>query len=318
MIPATRPRLTSLSVPRFRLALWAVFLGTLVLSLVVLHAIAHAGVAATAAPSTVLDPGGLLGLLLTGHYLPAVGAALVLGVGLLRAGGGSFWPWLNTKLGGYALAYVTSYALYLGTAWQSGAPWDAHLLLLAFGAALTASGVLDHWRDVVAALTGSAPLPPAKISAVVLLVLMLGAAGMATLGASACDNPKVKAAEHALWDCTAPQRADAVAAVTPAVISVIKAAASADGKLIDTSTVKSAITKANLFSEAGILLSCALASAVAILEGGEAPGTAVSALSVSGAPAPRIDPAAVAKLWAEVSSTQLAGAHFQVTGGRVL
>lgn len=151
--------------------------------------------------------------------------------------------------------------------------------------------------------------------------LACGAIGVAwiavasgTLSLTGCTNPKVQAVEKALWDCTAPERAAAVDAITPTVISVIKAAGSADGKLIDTSTVKSAITKANVLSEAGILLSCALASAVAILE---APAPAPA----PGAPAASpyaLDPAAVARVWAEVKAGQLGNAGFVVAGGRVL
>ena len=125
------------------------------------------------AVAVAADPGGLLGMLLAGRYLPAVGMALVVGVGLLRSGGVKIWPWLGTKLGGYVLAYVTTYALYLGTAWQAGSPWDAHLFLTAFAAALGASGVLDHWRDFLGATTKSAtdpvvtmppPVPPPSVS----------------------------------------------------------------------------------------------------------------------------------------------------------
>ncbi len=138
--------------------------------------------------------------------------------------------------------------------------------------------------------------------------------GLSLSGAAGCTNPKVQAVEHALWDCTAPERADAVNAITPTVVSVIKAAGSADGKLIDTSTVKAAITKANVLSEAGVLLSCALASAVSILE---TPAPAPT----PGAPAASsyaLDPAAVAKVWADVKASQLGNAGFVVAGGRVL
>lgn len=109
-------------------------------------AIAETG---TASP----DPTGLLALLLSAQWLPAVGSALVMAVGLARYGAAKIWPWFATKRGGYVLAYVTTYALYLGTAWQSGAPFDPRLLVTAFGAALAASGVLDHWRDLFGSVT---------------------------------------------------------------------------------------------------------------------------------------------------------------------
>jgi len=277
--------------------------------------VAQASVGATPVAPAGTDPMSLLGLLLTGHYLPAIGGGLVIVVGLLRSGGSKLWPWLGTKLGGYALAYVTAYALYLGTAWQAGAAWDVHLLVTAFGAALMASGVLDHWRDVVGAVTGSGGSDAAKTSsAAIVSMVILGCCCLAALGGASCGGTKAREIESAVWNCTAPERAEAVAAVTPAVVSVIKAAGSADGKLIDLSTVQAAISKANLLTEAGVLLSCALASAVAILEAptpAPAPGAPAAAPYV-------LDPAAVAKVWAEIDAKQLGGARFQVGGGKIL
>lgn len=293
-------------------------LGPLALTAIVvlILLVARIALADTPAPAPIADPVGLLGLLLAGHYLPAIGGLLVIGVGILRTGGVKVLklPWLGTKLGGYVLAYVTAYALYLGTAWQTGAPWDSHLLVAAFGAALMASGVLDHWRDIVGAITGSAPPVEKSGSLASLVVITACCCSIAALGGAACGGVKAKAIGSAVWKCSDPVRADAVAAVTPAVISVIKAAGSADGKLIDTSTVQAAITEANLLSEAGVLLSCAFASAVAILEApapAPAPGAPASSPYV-------LDPSAVAKVWAEIDAKQLGGAHFQVAGGRVL
>lgn len=294
------------------LAPLCLFLGIILVSLLGFSLLAHASAMPIVTPA-VADPGGLLGLLLAGHYLPAIGAGMVIFVGLARAGAGSFWPWLQTRLGGYVLAYVTSYALYLGTAWQAGAPWDVHLLLTAFTAALAASGVLEHWKDILAALTGSDSKAAKVNSAAVLALIILGVTSGLALGGAAC-GPKTKALESAVWDCSAPARADAVAAVTPTVISVIRAAGSADGKMIDTSTVRSAISKANVLSEAGVLLSCAFASAVAILE---TPMLSPAAGSPASSPY-ELDPAAVAKVWAEINASQLGGAHFLVASGRVL
>lgn len=145
-----------------------------------------------------------------------------------------------------------------------------------------------------------------------LAILLLGA--LAAPALTGCSSPKVQAIEHALWDCTAPERADAVAAVTPAVVSVIKAAGSADGKAIDLSTVKAAISKAGVLSEAGVLLSCAMANAIAIL-------VAPAPTPAPGAPAAApyvLDPVAIRAVWDVVKRDQLGGADFKVAGGAVL
>lgn len=160
--------------------------------------------------------------------------------------------------------------------------------------------------------TGGVRVVPGSGTAATLAVVLLGA--LAAPALTGCSAAQRTALEHAAWDCTAPARADAVAAVTPAVVSVIKAAGSADGKAIDLSTVKAAIAKANILSEAGILLSCATASAIAIL-------TAPPPAPAPGAPqsAPyELDPAAVRATWAAVKREQLGGADFRVAGGAVL
>lgn len=204
---------------------------------------------------------------------------------------------------GRALAVVTLIVGVAGTAlqaWTSGTPWSGVLVTALLG--------LLHLADAqVTPAAGGGKQGAAGMLAVLLL-------GGLTTGQTSCANPKVAAIEHAVWDCTAPARADAVAAVTPAVVSAIKAAGSADGKLIDLSTVKAAITKANLMSEAGVLLSCAMASAVAILM---APTPAAVAGAPAGAPFV-LDPAAVRATWAAVKRDQLGGADFRVAGGAVL
>jgi len=82
---------------------------------------------------------------------------------------------------------------------------------------------------------------------------------------SACSSGTVSAVGQVAWDCTAPQRAEAVAVLTPLADSAIRAAASADGKLIDASLLKAALGTANLKTELGSLLVCAAASAFTAL-----------------------------------------------------
>jgi hypothetical protein len=114
-----------------------------------------------------------------------------------------------------------------------------------------------------------------KNAAVALLVIGLAFGAASTL--TACTAAQRSAVESALWKCTDPVRSEAVAALTPLAESAIKAAASADGKLIDYSLVKAMFSKANLTSEAGVLLTCAAASAFAAL--------AIPSPSLTGAPA---------------------------------
>lgn len=129
--------------------------------------------------------------------------------------------------------------------------------------------------------------------------------------ALACTGEQRSAFAKGMWQCTDPIRADAVDAITPAVTSAIRAGASADGKRIDLATVKSAITKANLYSEAGILLSCAAANAFAIL-------SKPAAAPAAGAPASSefvLDPAAVRDTWAKIDVELFGGARFQTANG---
>lgn len=218
---------------------------------------------------------------------------------------------------GRALAIVTT---VIGVGWTalqaytSGTPWSGVLVTALLGLLHLADAQVLPTPAPKTAQGGFCRLSVMVALAAIGAVLPLLLASAATLPAAGCHNPKVVALEHALWDCTAPERADAVAAVTPAVVSVIKAAGTADGKAIDLSTVKSAISKANVLSEAGVLLSCAMASAVAIL-------MAPTPAPVAGAPAAApfvLDPAAVRTTWAAVKQGQLGGADFKVAGGAVL
>ena len=93
-----------------------------------------------------------LDLILDGKYLMATGAAFVMIVAILRSGLIALKvPWFGTKIGGYVLAYVTSFALYLSTSFSAGDAPTAKLLLTAFMTAVMSSGILDHWRDIFSA-----------------------------------------------------------------------------------------------------------------------------------------------------------------------
>jgi len=139
----------------------------------------------------------LIDLLLSGKYIAAVGAGMVLAVGALRYGGAKLWPWLGTKSGGYVLAYTCSFALYLGTALQSGASVDAHLLLQAVATAVMSSGVLDHWRD----LLGAAKKMPATAGVITSIFVAL-----TVISCSDCAGTKPTGGSviASVIDCAAP------------------------------------------------------------------------------------------------------------------
>lgn len=210
---------------------------------------------------------------------------------------------------GRTLATITMVVGTAGSALQAhfaGTPWSGVIATAVLG--------VVHLAD-----SNVTPAPTAKqaqggFARLGMLALLI--AGGLVAGAASC-GPKTKAIEHAIWECTTPERAEAVAAITPAVVSVIKAAGSADGSQIDLSTVKSAISKANVLSEAGILLSCATASAIAILESpAVAAPPAPPGLTARAAPA--LDIAAVRAAWTAIKRDQLGGADFRVASGAVL
>lgn len=137
-------------------------------------------------------------------------------------------------------------------------------------------------------------------------------AALLVIGVAACSGTpnKVTTVGAGLWNCLAPERAQAVEVLTPLAESVIKAAANADGSLIDASKLKAITNKADLTTEAGILLECAMASAVTALLTPTAPVVPSGAAAMT---APRgIDPGA---LRAAYESIRPPGARFHTAGG---
>jgi hypothetical protein len=220
------------------------------------------------------------------------------------------------------LAALTAIAVYI--AGRFGFDLDTTVLDRIYAALLVyigAQGIADHGKgaaEVAAAAAATRSSAPAAagaatsqtaggIAAVSLVVLAV----MGFSVTSAC-GPRSTQFAHDLWDCTAPERVKAVAAVTPLVTSLILAAASADGKLIDTATVKAAVSKANLTDEAGILVSCAVASAFAAL--------AKPAALAAGAPqsaALVLDPSALRTALDEIRAERFPGATFKTASGEI-
>lgn len=119
----------------------------------------------------------LLDLILDEKYLPAVGVALVAIVGFMRTVLLAKVKWLQTKIGGYALAYVAALVLYVATALQAETAIDGRLLVTAFVAALMSSGVLDHWRDILDFTKKSPGAAAAGGSVVAILFTMISCTG---------------------------------------------------------------------------------------------------------------------------------------------
>lgn len=150
--------------------------------------------------------------------------------------------------------------------------------------------------------------PGAPLVAVLIALGMLGALSMFC----ACAPGAGATLKSGLWQCTAPERAQAVEALTPLATSVILAAASADGKLIDTAKLEAALSKANLESDAGALALCAAATAIAAL--------ATPAPPAPGAPAAAglvIDPMAARAAFETVRARHAPGVTFHTSHGDV-
>lgn len=117
------------------------------------------------------------------------------------------------------------------------------------------------------------------------------------------------ASGHAVVDCAETEaRAHAVDVMTPVVQAVIQGSTSADGKVIDTAPIKSALgklTKDTLYTEAWTILSCAAKTAFAALThpAPVQPGAPAAAPFV-------VDPVAVARAEADVMATIAPGARF--------
>lgn len=103
-------------------------------------------------PDTI-DPGaestGLLGFLLSGQFIPAIGATLILFVWALRAGLALKLKWFATKIGGLVLAFGTVFLLFIGVAMQAHVAITGALLGKALTAGLVAAGGWGHLKDLI-------------------------------------------------------------------------------------------------------------------------------------------------------------------------
>lgn len=99
------------------------------------------------------DPGGVAqgvyDALKNGHYLMAFGGVLMFLVWLLRWGAVKLSSWFESKLGGFVLAFATSFALTLGEAFWAGHGFSLVLFGGALSAAWMAAGQWGHLKDVL-------------------------------------------------------------------------------------------------------------------------------------------------------------------------
>lgn len=209
------------------------------------------------------------------------------------------------------LAALTAIIVYL--AGRFGFAIDTAVLDRIYAALLVyigAQGIADAGKSA-AKITAAAAPPPVTRSAAVgsaAMLALLAVGGAALLGG--CGARQTTAGQIA-WDCTAPQRAELVDVLTPVLQSVIAAAATGDGSKIDLGPIKEATSRANLASDAGQILTCAVASAFAAL-------AHPSATRSSFAPtAPRPTPAAAQAAFDELRAASFPGATFKTASGTI-
>lgn len=233
---------------------------------------------ASPTPLASTDTSQFVDLLMSGKYAAAVGIALVVVVGMARAGLSKLVPWFGTTLGGTVLAYATSVAGYIGTALASGTPVDARLILLALVTALAAVGGWEHVKDIVSALrTAPATVAKAATTGVVAVLLV----------ASCAESPRVVAANivTAELDCTAPALIGLVRSTGSAMETYVAGKIADDGRSVDTAEMRT-----DLRAVASKAWSCAVTQALAALL-----GQPMANVSLSHAAGPRLvtDPAAL-------------------------
>lgn len=189
--------------------------------------------------------------------------------------------------------------------------WAAKIL-----GALLASGLLADGSTAMR-ITGAAVFILAQLGytwsrtavKTAVMLMLVGVLAPAQMACGSTAKSVESATGHAVVDCAETEaRARAVDVMTPVVQAVIQGSTSADGKLIDTAPIKSALgklTKDTLYTEAWTILSCAAKTAFAALTH--------PALVRPGAPAAApfvVDPAAVARAEADVMATIAPGARF--------
>lgn len=271
----------------------------LALAVLLSAAVASAASSSSALPDPQASADGVVGTIAT--YGPVIGGmylAYAIASSLVSRYASSSW-----------LAQGKRLALATGVLGVSGAALQAEIAGSPWTVVAAAAGAMA-FKLLTPTVSGAVPSPAslAKPATIVTLGGLLVIAGLSSGGAQVAGcGPKTDALAHDIWtNCLAPERAQAVATLTPLAESVILAAASADGKLIDTSKLLAATSRADLLTEAGVLLECAMASAVTDLltPAPQVAGTSSSPLV--------LDPAALRDAWSRVAP---AGSRFRTQHG---
>lgn len=166
------------------------------------------------AQGTAVDAGtvsDLIGMLMSGKYIPAVGAFLIAAVTALRGLLGIWIPWFKSKAGGYVLGFGSAAVLYVAVAMQAD-QLSIGVLAAALGAGWAAAGGWNHLQDLLGWLT---PPPPSKQQPVAVApssgpgaplqaAIVLGVVAVCMVSGGlmmqACSG--AKHAETAVIDCT--------------------------------------------------------------------------------------------------------------------
>jgi hypothetical protein len=280
-----------------------------------------AGMAIAGGSIEPADPGsidGAIGMLAT--YGPVIGGMYLLFT--IASSIVSRYQATSWLAQGKRLAWATGLLGISGAALQAAIAGSTPFVILAAAAAMTfklliptiavpasTANATSAAPAVTPALstaptTPAAPPPTPTIIKATLVILTILAVG--TLPLQISCGPKSAAVARGIWDCLSPERQQAVDALTPLAESAILAAASADGKLIDASKLRAATSRATLETEAGVLIQCAMASAIAAFLKPSPAGTGASPLV--------LDPDAVRQAWSQVAPE---GQRFKTKDGTI-
>lgn len=156
----------------------------------------------------------------------------------------------------------------------------------------TALAIAGMAASILGALGYTVSRTLVKTAAPMLAVLLLGAH---LISCSGDVKGGLKTAGKIAWDCTAPERQEAVGLLTPLAAQVALNGISADGKAVDLSPLQAATSKASLLTDLGVTLWCAGSEAIAaLLHPPAAPaGSPQSSPLIA-------DPTALAKAWQSI------------------
>jgi hypothetical protein len=142
----------------------------------------------------------------SGKYIAAIGAGLVVFVGVLRTLLAMRWAWFRGKLGGYVLGFGSATLLYLGSAFQADVAISAELVIASLGAGWAASGGWEMARDILTGFRASKHKRAAKRAASATpAALLIIVATVASVSLTSCGIWGTKPGK-AVIDCVSADR----------------------------------------------------------------------------------------------------------------